>query len=126
MSLVQVLILKTTVTHAYGTLPEGARLSTSEDFAEHLVKDCGAAEYIHPADSVANTVTVVEDEIVIKPDVVVVVKPKSQGRKSNPASNVGDGEAEAGPVDATVDGGDQAAVATASDAAAAPVSAEPQ
>jgi len=46
MELVQVKILCTTITARYGTLNTDDILRTDSAYAEHLVKDCGAAEYV--------------------------------------------------------------------------------
>lgn len=44
--MVKVKILGMVITNQYGVLNTGDILSTSEEFAKHLVDDCGAAEYL--------------------------------------------------------------------------------
>lgn len=42
---VEVKIIKTVVTQQYGTLVSGDILKTDRAFAQHLVKECGAAQF---------------------------------------------------------------------------------
>ena len=53
MELVQVRIKGLVVTSRYGALSSGDLLRTDAAFARHLVEDCGAAEYVKPAQPVA-------------------------------------------------------------------------
>lgn len=39
-------ILVQTITAQYGVLSAGDELTTSAEFAKHLVEDCGAAKYV--------------------------------------------------------------------------------
>ena len=50
MELVKVRIKGSVVTSQYGALSSGDLLTTSPDFARHLVEDCNAAEYINAAE----------------------------------------------------------------------------
>ena len=49
MQLTQLRITRTVVTSRYGALAPGDMLRTDAAFARHLVEDCAAAKYIHPA-----------------------------------------------------------------------------
>jgi len=44
--MVKVEILIQTITAQYGVLSAGDEITTSEEFAKHLVEDCGAAKYV--------------------------------------------------------------------------------
>ncbi|MGI4937998.1 MAG: hypothetical protein ACRYF5_14850 [Janthinobacterium lividum] len=46
MEQVEVKIRVQVVTQQYGVLSEGDILRTNADFAQHLVADCGAADYV--------------------------------------------------------------------------------
>lgn len=50
MKMVKVKILGTVITQQYGSLSDGDILTTSEEFAKHLVDDCKAAEYVKVAE----------------------------------------------------------------------------
>ncbi len=44
--MVKVEMLSQTITQQYGVLSAGDELTTSAEFAKHLVEDCGAAKYV--------------------------------------------------------------------------------
>lgn len=67
MELVEVEIITTAITNRYGTLSTGTRLKTDAGYAEHLVKDCGAAKYVdEPKTSTATKSITVSADLTVK------------------------------------------------------------
>jgi len=67
----------TCITASHGAFVTGDLLTCSDDFASHLVNDCGAAEFVTLAEDLAkNPIETLVEEIVAEVDAM----PKRRGR----------------------------------------------